>query len=98
MSSARTVTNGTRRSARFVTWARAWRAGIVSYDDVADETERDEEHLVADAPGTWTDIPLREAVKALAKLPPDEIRRVLPAPGDPDGLTEPGPLAGKPLH
>ena len=83
MSSARTMTAPTRRSARFVTWARAWRAGTVSYDDVADETAGDEEHLVADAPGTWTDIPLREAVGALSKLHPDEIRLVLPVPGRP---------------
>jgi hypothetical protein len=97
MSSARTVTNAARRSARFVTWARAWRAGTVSYDDVADETARDEEHLVADAPDTWTDIPLREAVRALAKLHPDEIRLVLPAPGDPIGLPEPGAFSGNAL-
>lgn len=87
------MTAGTRRSARFVTWARAWRAGTVSYDDVADETAGDEEHLVADAPDTWTDIPLREAVKALAKLHPDEIRLVLPAAGDPRGLPGPGPFS-----
>ena len=92
MSSARTVTARTRRSARLVTWARAWRAGTVSYDDVADETVGDEEHLVADAPGTWTDIPLREAIRALSKLHPDEIRLVLPAPGDPRGLPGPGPF------
>jgi hypothetical protein len=87
------MTTGTRRSARFVTWARAWRAGIVSYDDVADETAGDEEHLVADAPGSWTEVPLREAVRALSKLHPDEIRLVLPAPGDPRGLPGPGPFS-----
>jgi hypothetical protein len=97
MSQARTVTGGPRRSARLVTWARAWRAGTVSYDDVADATEGDEEHLVADAPGTWTDVPLREAVRLLAKLHPDEIRLVLPAPGDPYGLTDPGPFAANAL-
>lgn len=93
MSSARTVTAGTRRSARLVTWARAWRAGTVSYDDVADETEAGEEHLVADAPDTWTEIPLREAIRALSRLHPDEIRLVLPAPGDPRGLPGPGPFS-----
>jgi len=86
-----------RRSVRFATWARAWRAGTVSYDDVADETEGDEEHLVADAPDTWTDIPLREAVRALSKLHPDEIRLVLPVPGDPRGLPGPGPFTGHAL-
>src|SRR5690349_23166105 len=98
MSSARTMTTGTRRSARLVTWARAWRAGTVSYDDVADETEGGEEHLVADAPDTWTDIPLREAVRVLAKLHPDDIRLVLPAPGDPRGLPGPGPFTGAALE
>jgi hypothetical protein len=92
MSSARTLTTSVRRSARLVTWARAWRAGIVSYDDVADETERGEEHLVADAPDTWTDVPLREAVRMMSRLHPDEIRLVLPAPGDPRGLPGPGPF------
>jgi hypothetical protein len=98
MSSARTVTAGVRRSARFVTWARAWRAGTVSYDDVADETAGDEEHLVSDAPGTWTDVPLREAVSALSKLHPDEIRLVLPAPGDPRGLPGPGPFTANAIE
>ncbi len=98
MSSARTLTAGTRRSVRLVAWARAWRAGTVSYDDVADETEAGEEHLVADAPGTWTDIPLREAVSSLSKLPPDEIRLVLPVPGDPRGLPGPGPFTGAALE
>ena len=92
MSYARTVTAPRRRSARFVTWARAWRAGSVSYDDVADETAGDEEHLVADAPGAWTDIPLREAIGSLSRLHPDEIRLVLPVPGDPRGLPGPGPF------
>jgi hypothetical protein len=91
------MTARARRSVRFATWARAWRAGTVSYDDVADETEGDEEHLVADAPDTWTDIPLREAVRALSKLHPDEIRLVLPAPGDPRGLPGPGPFTGAAL-
>jgi hypothetical protein len=91
------MTGRTRRSARFVTWSRAWRGGTVSYDDVADETEGDEEHLVADAPDTWTDIPLRQAIRALSKLHPDEIRLVLPAPGDPRGLPGPGPFSAAAL-
>src|SRR5215472_15902793 len=97
MSSARTLTAGTRRSVRFVAWARAWRAGTVSYDDVADETEAGEEHLVSDAPGTWTDIPLRQAIGNLSKLPPDAIRLVLPVPGDPRGLPGPGLFTGAAL-
>ncbi|MFD0823898.1 hypothetical protein ACFQ0D_37515, partial [Micromonospora zhanjiangensis] len=55
------VTLAPRRSSRFVTWVRAWRAGLVPYDEVAEQIAGDEEHLVADAPGTWTDVPLRVA-------------------------------------
>jgi hypothetical protein len=86
-----------RRSTRFVSWVRAWRAGLVPYDDVADEIAGDEEHLVADAPGTWTDVPLGQGLAALSKLHPDEIRLVLPAPGDPRGLPGPGPFTGAAL-
>jgi hypothetical protein len=87
----------TRRSSRFVAWVRAWRAGLVPFDEVADEVAGDEEHLVADAPGAWTDLPLRDALPMLSKLSPDEIRLVLPAPGDPRGLPGPGPFAGAAL-
>jgi len=86
-----------RRSSRFVAWVRAWRAGLVPYDEVADEVAGDEEHLVADAPGAWTDLPLRDALPTLSRLSPDEIRLVLPAPGDPRGLPGPGPFAGAAL-
>jgi hypothetical protein len=86
-----------RRSGRLVAWARAWRAGLVPYDDAAVEIAGDEEHLVADAPGTWTDVPLTEGITTLSKLRPDEIRLVLPAPGDPRGLPGPGPFTGAAL-
>jgi hypothetical protein len=91
------ATFATRRSSRFVAWARAWRAGLVPFDEVADEVAGDEEHLVADAPGAWTDLPLREALPMLSKLSPDDIRLVLPAPGDPRGLPGPGAFAGAAL-
>jgi hypothetical protein len=87
----------TRRSSRFVAWVRAWRAGLVPFDEVVDEVAGDEEHLVVDAPGAWTDLPLREALPMLSKLSPDDIRLVLPAPGDPRGLPGPGPFAGAAL-
>ena len=83
-----------RRSTRFVAWVRAWRAGLVPFDELADEIARDEEHLVADAPGTWTDVPLPHGLPIFAKLHPDDIRLVLPAPGDPRGLPGPGDLTG----
>ncbi|MEV7229136.1 MULTISPECIES: hypothetical protein [Polymorphospora] len=91
------ATLAVRRSSRFVAWVRAWRAGLVPYDEVADEIAGDEEHLVADAPGAWTDLPLRDALPTLSKLSPDEIRLALPAPGDPRGLPGPGPFAGAAL-
>jgi hypothetical protein len=86
-----------RRSTRFVAWVRAWRAGIVPFDELADEIAGDEEHLVADAPGTWRDVALRDGLPVFAKLHPDDIRLVLPAPGDPRGLPGPGPLTGAAL-
>jgi hypothetical protein len=94
---AHAATLTVRRSARFVAWVRAWRAGLVPYDDVADEIAGDEEHLVTDAPGTWTDVPLAQGIAALSKFHPDEIRLVLPAPGDPRGLPGPGPFTGAAL-
>src|SRR3954449_9466227 len=87
----------TRRSTRFVAWVRAWRAGVVPFDEVADEIAAGEEHHAADVPGTWRDVPLREALPVFAKLHPDDIRLVLPAPGDPRGLPGPGPLTGAAL-
>jgi hypothetical protein len=91
------VTMTVRRSARFVSWVRAWRAGLVPYDDLADEIAGDEEHLASDVPGTWTEVPLPDALAALSKLHPDQVRLVLPAPGDPRGLPGPGPFAGAAL-
>jgi hypothetical protein len=86
-----------RRSTRFVAWVRAWRAGLVPYDEIDEEIADGEEHLVADAPGTWTDVSLREALSTLSKLHPDEIRLVLPAPGDPRGLPVRGQFSGAAL-
>jgi hypothetical protein len=91
-SVARAASLVVRRSTRLVTWVRSWRAGLTPYDELAGEIENGEEHMVADAPGAWTDVPLTEALAALAKLHPDEIRLVLPAPGDPRGLPGPGPF------
>lgn len=79
----------TRRSARFVAWVRAWRAGFIPYDDVIDEIEATEDHLWAPADDLTAQRTLREALADLSGLHPDEIRLVLPAPGDPRGL--PGP-------
>jgi hypothetical protein len=84
------ATRTARRSTRFVTWVRAWRAGLVPFDELADEIAADEEHLVADAPGTWTDVPLPQALPVFARVHPDDVRLVLPAPGDPRGLPGPG--------
>ncbi|WP_127547954.1 hypothetical protein [Actinoplanes sp. OR16] len=91
------ATRTARRSTRFVAWVRAWRAGLVPFDELADEIAAGEEHLVSDAPGTWTDVPLAQALPAFAKLHPDEIRLVLPAPGDPRGLPGPSDLTGAAL-
>jgi hypothetical protein len=94
---ARAATLAVRRSTRFVTWVRAWRGGLVPYDEVAGEIAGDEEHLAAEVPGTWTEVSLAESLPVLAKLHPDEVRLVLPAPGDPRGLPGPGPFTGAAL-
>jgi hypothetical protein len=94
---ARTATLTVRRSTRLVSWVRAWRAGLVPYDDVAAEVAGDEEHVAADAPGTWTEVPLAELLPTFAPLHPDQVRLVLPAPGDPRGLPGPGALSGAAL-
>ncbi len=94
---ARTDTRAVRRAAPFVTWVRAWRAGLVPFDEVAPEIARGEEHLVADAPGTWTDVELSAALPQLSRLHPDEVRLVLPAPGDPRGLPGPCDFTGAAL-
>lgn len=86
-----------RRSARFATWVRVWRAGLVPYDDAAAEIAGDEEHMVTDVPGSWTDVTLAEGISVLAKLHPDDVRLVLPAPGDPRGLPGPGPFTAAAL-
>ena len=86
-----------RRCVRLSTWVRAWRAGLVPFDDLPDEIAAGEEHLVADAPGTWTEVGLGAALPHLSKVRPDEIRLVLPAPGDPRGLPGPGPFTSAAL-
>ncbi|BCJ77600.1 hypothetical protein CS0771_71440 [Catellatospora sp. IY07-71] len=98
MSPAAQVTLTARRSARLVTWARAWRAGLVSFDEILDDLTAEEEQHVRDLPGQWREeVELREALPALAKLHPDEIRLVLPVPGDPRGLPGPGPFTSHAL-
>lgn len=37
------ATLAARRSSRFVAWVRAWRAGLVPFDEVADAVAGDEE-------------------------------------------------------
>jgi hypothetical protein len=93
---ARAATLAVRRSTRFVGWVRAWRAGLVPYDDVAAEIAEDEEH-VADGPATWTEVPLGEILSMFARLHPDDVRLVLPAPGDPRGLPGPGEFSAAAL-
>lgn len=86
-----------RLGARFVPWVRAWRAGLVPYDDVVPTVTAGEEHVCRDLPGTWRDVPMREALSTLSRLHPDQIRLVLPAPGDPRGLPGPGPFTATAL-
>ncbi len=89
-SLSRAKAHTVRLSTRLVPWLRAWRAGLVPYDDVAPKTSTGEDHMCRDVPGTWHDVPLHEALAVLSPLHPDQIRLVLPAPGDPRGLPGPG--------
>jgi hypothetical protein len=92
------TTPTTRRAPRFVAWVRAWRAGLIPYDDVIDELEATEDQLVAEVSEPDGEAPLREGLTILSSLHPDEIRLVLPAPGDPRGLPGPGtPFTGQAL-
>jgi hypothetical protein len=92
------TTPTTRRAPRFVAWVRAWRAGLIPYDDVIDELEASEDQLYAEAGEPEVEAPLRERLAGLSALHPDEIRLVLPAPGDPRGLPGPGtPFTGRAL-
>src|SRR2546430_11448393 len=93
---ARTATLAVRRSTRFVSWVRAWRAGLVPYDDVAAEIAEDEDHLAADAPGTWTEVPLGEILSVFAPLHPDQVRLVPPVPRGPPGPPRPGGFSPAP--
>ncbi|HEX6685898.1 MAG TPA: hypothetical protein VF062_24190 [Candidatus Limnocylindrales bacterium] len=87
---AHAVTLTARRSARLVSWSRAWRAGLVSFDEMLDAIIDDEEQHIDGLPGEVHELEMREALPAMAKLHPDEIRLVLPVPGDPRGLPGPG--------
>lgn len=88
----------TRRSVRFVAWVRAWRAGMIPYDDVADEIEATEDHWLAEGVDPAGEAPLREALAGFSSLHPDAIALVLPVPGDPRGLPGPGtPFTGAAL-
>jgi hypothetical protein len=89
-------------SATLAAWIRAWRSGLVSYDQVLDEagqigSKSDEkvEHLVQTPDGSVQ--PLADALRALSGLDPADVRVVLPAPGDPRGLPGPGPFSSAAL-
>jgi hypothetical protein len=87
-----------QRSATLAAWARAWRAGLVSFDEVLDELDAigpGQEHLVR-----WSDgpeVPLATALTSFSRVGPEEVRVVLPAAGDPRGLPGPGPFSSTAL-
>jgi hypothetical protein len=88
----------TLRSGRLVSWLRAWRAGLVPFDDVVPAIQgADAEHEVADLPGHVHAVPLRTALAALSEVDPDAVRLVAPAAGDPRGLPGPGAFSAAAL-
>lgn len=92
-----------RPSARLVPWLRSWRTGLVPYDAVVDAVVEeldggdDIEHVVVDVPDSWHPVSLSEAPSLFSKTHPDDIRLVLPAPGDPRGLPVKGAFTGAAL-
>jgi hypothetical protein len=86
-----------RPCVRLVPWIRAWRAGLVPFDDAADAIDDGTDHTVVDLPGSWQETSLRDALTSFSRLHPDKVRLVLPAPGDPRGLPGPGPFSGAAL-
>lgn len=91
------VARRVRPTVRLTPWVRAWRAGLVPFDDAAEALDDGTDHAVLDLPGSWQEQTLREALTAFARLSPDQIRLVLPAPGDPRGLPGPGPFTSAAL-
>lgn len=91
------VATAVRPCVRLTPWIRAWRAGLVPFDDAAETLTDGTDHVVLDMPGSWQEESLREALARFATLRPDQIRLVLPAPGDPRGLPGPGPFTGAAL-
>ncbi|MGA8115920.1 MAG: hypothetical protein WCA46_19860, partial [Actinocatenispora sp.] len=86
-----------RPSVRLAPWIRAWRAGLVPFDDAAAAIDDGTDHAVLDLPGRWEEATLREALATFSRLHPDQVRLVLPAPGDPRGLPGPGPFTSAAL-
>ena len=62
MASTGTTAGATRRSAWFVAWVRAWRAGFIPYDDVLDEIGGAEDQMFAEG----TDAPAEAVGSAIA--------------------------------
>jgi hypothetical protein len=93
-SAANAATLTARRSTRFVAWVRAWRAGVVPFDELPGEIAGDEEHLVADAPGTWTDVPLREGCRSSPSCIQTTSGWCCPHPVTRAACPDPGPMTG----
>jgi hypothetical protein len=87
-----------RPCVRLVPWIRAWRAGLVPYDDVAEALDDASEHTVSGLPGSWQEVSLRAALATFSRVSPADVRLVLPAPGDPRGLPGPGPFTSAALE
>lgn len=86
-----------RPCVRLVPWIRAWRAGLVPFDDAAEAVDDGVDHAVVDLPGSVHETSLREALATFSRVHPERIRLVLPAAGDPRGLPGPGPFTGAAL-
>lgn len=87
-----------RLSARLTPWLRSWRAGLLGLDQVVDAMTagalRHVDQVVCDMPGSAAPQDWSSALPQLSTVHPDEIRLVLPVPGDVRGLPTSGSLAG----
>ena len=86
------------RSALLAAWGSAWLAGDVALPQLLTRiTAYDDDHRVIGLDG-GVELPLQQALARLRAAGVQQLRLVLPAPGDALGLPPPGPFTVAALH